>query len=85
MFRRGCFLSRSPAATPRPAPSQRAPSASLVLAQWLQEAGLPDGVFDVVHGDKRAAFIVERDTPGIPISMQRRRPRHMVSPFLRMP
>jgi len=35
-------------------PSERDPSASLMLADWLQQAGLPDGVFNVVHGDKRA-------------------------------
>ncbi|MCB1553690.1 MAG: CoA-acylating methylmalonate-semialdehyde dehydrogenase [Xanthomonadales bacterium] len=35
-------------------PSERDPSASLVLADWLKQAGLPDGVFNVVHGDKRA-------------------------------
>jgi malonate-semialdehyde dehydrogenase (acetylating)/methylmalonate-semialdehyde dehydrogenase len=35
-------------------PSERDPSASLLLAQWLDEAGLPPGVFNVVHGDKRA-------------------------------
>jgi malonate-semialdehyde dehydrogenase (acetylating)/methylmalonate-semialdehyde dehydrogenase len=33
-------------------PSERDPSASLLLAEWLKEAGLPDGVFSVVHGDK---------------------------------
>jgi malonate-semialdehyde dehydrogenase (acetylating)/methylmalonate-semialdehyde dehydrogenase len=33
-------------------PSERDPSASLLLAQWLSEAGLPDGVFNVVQGDK---------------------------------
>jgi len=33
-------------------PSERDPSASLVLADLLKEAGLPDGVFQVVHGDK---------------------------------
>ncbi|QIG99316.1 CoA-acylating methylmalonate-semialdehyde dehydrogenase [Bradyrhizobium sp. 6(2017)] len=33
-------------------PSERDPSASLVIAEWLKEAGLPDGVFSVVHGDK---------------------------------
>jgi malonate-semialdehyde dehydrogenase (acetylating)/methylmalonate-semialdehyde dehydrogenase len=33
-------------------PSERVPSASLLLADWLKEAGLPDGVFNVVHGDK---------------------------------
>jgi malonate-semialdehyde dehydrogenase (acetylating)/methylmalonate-semialdehyde dehydrogenase len=35
-------------------PSERDPSASLLLADWLAEAGLPAGVFNVVHGDKRA-------------------------------
>ena len=35
-------------------PSERDPSASLMLAKWLQEAELPDGVFNVVQGDKRA-------------------------------
>jgi malonate-semialdehyde dehydrogenase (acetylating) / methylmalonate-semialdehyde dehydrogenase len=33
-------------------PSERDPSASLLSAQWLKEAGLPDGVFNVVQGDK---------------------------------
>ena len=35
-------------------PSERDPSASLLMAKWLKEAGLPDGVFNVVHGDKEA-------------------------------
>jgi malonate-semialdehyde dehydrogenase (acetylating)/methylmalonate-semialdehyde dehydrogenase len=35
-------------------PSERDPSASLMLAQLLKEAGLPDGVFNVVNGDKEA-------------------------------
>jgi malonate-semialdehyde dehydrogenase (acetylating) / methylmalonate-semialdehyde dehydrogenase len=35
-------------------PSERDPSASLLLAQLWAEAGLPDGVFNVVHGDKEA-------------------------------
>ena len=35
-------------------PSERVPSASLLLAEWLAEAGLPDGVFNVVQGDKEA-------------------------------
>ena len=35
-------------------PSERDPSASLLLAEWLKEAGLPDGVFNVVQGDKVA-------------------------------
>jgi malonate-semialdehyde dehydrogenase (acetylating) / methylmalonate-semialdehyde dehydrogenase len=35
-------------------PSERDPSPSLMLASLLQEAGLPDGVFNVVHGDREA-------------------------------
>ncbi|MDQ4052645.1 MAG: CoA-acylating methylmalonate-semialdehyde dehydrogenase [Actinomycetota bacterium] len=35
-------------------PSEKDPSASLVLAELWAEAGLPPGVFSVVHGDKVA-------------------------------
>jgi malonate-semialdehyde dehydrogenase (acetylating) / methylmalonate-semialdehyde dehydrogenase len=35
-------------------PSERDPSASLLMAQLLSEAGLPDGVFNVLQGDKEA-------------------------------
>jgi malonate-semialdehyde dehydrogenase (acetylating) / methylmalonate-semialdehyde dehydrogenase len=35
-------------------PSEKDPSASLLLASLLAEAGLPDGVFSVVQGDKEA-------------------------------
>jgi malonate-semialdehyde dehydrogenase (acetylating) / methylmalonate-semialdehyde dehydrogenase len=35
-------------------PSEKDPSASVLAAELLQEAGLPDGVFNVVHGDKVA-------------------------------
>jgi malonate-semialdehyde dehydrogenase (acetylating)/methylmalonate-semialdehyde dehydrogenase len=35
-------------------PSERDPSASLLLAELLQQAGLPDGAFNVVQGDKAA-------------------------------
>ncbi|MFC3099863.1 CoA-acylating methylmalonate-semialdehyde dehydrogenase [Altererythrobacter lauratis] len=35
-------------------PSERDPSASLLIARWLTEAGLPAGVFNVVQGDKEA-------------------------------
>jgi malonate-semialdehyde dehydrogenase (acetylating)/methylmalonate-semialdehyde dehydrogenase len=35
-------------------PSERDPSASNLLAELYAEAGLPDGVFNVVHGDKVA-------------------------------
>ena len=35
-------------------PSEKDPSASLYVAELLKEAGLPDGVFNVVQGDKVA-------------------------------
>jgi malonate-semialdehyde dehydrogenase (acetylating)/methylmalonate-semialdehyde dehydrogenase len=35
-------------------PSERDPSPSLLIAELLQRAGLPDGVFNVVQGDKVA-------------------------------
>jgi len=35
-------------------PSEKVPSASIRMAELLQEAGLPDGVFNVVHGDRAA-------------------------------
>jgi malonate-semialdehyde dehydrogenase (acetylating)/methylmalonate-semialdehyde dehydrogenase len=46
-------------------PSERDPSASNFIAELYAQAGLPEGVFNVVHGDKVA---VDRllDHPGIP-------------------
>jgi malonate-semialdehyde dehydrogenase (acetylating)/methylmalonate-semialdehyde dehydrogenase len=35
-------------------PSERDPSASMLVAELWREAGLPDGVFNVVHGDREA-------------------------------
>src|SRR6185312_4363734 len=35
-------------------PSERDPSASLLIAELWRRAGLPDGVFNVVQGDKAA-------------------------------
>ena len=35
-------------------PSEKDPSTSLMAAELLAEAGLPDGVFNIVHGDKVA-------------------------------
>jgi malonate-semialdehyde dehydrogenase (acetylating)/methylmalonate-semialdehyde dehydrogenase len=35
-------------------PSERDPTPPMLLARLLKEAGLPDGVFNVVHGDKEA-------------------------------
>src|SRR4029453_17841126 len=45
-------------------PSERDPSVSLRVAELYQEAGLPDGVFNVVHGDKVAVDSI-LDHPGI--------------------
>jgi malonate-semialdehyde dehydrogenase (acetylating)/methylmalonate-semialdehyde dehydrogenase len=45
-------------------PSERDPSVSLRVAELYKEAGLPDGVFNVVHGDKVAVDSI-LDHPGI--------------------
>ncbi|MET0227696.1 MAG: CoA-acylating methylmalonate-semialdehyde dehydrogenase, partial [Actinomycetes bacterium] len=45
-------------------PSERDPSASLRVAELYAEAGLPDGIFNVVHGDKVAVDAI-LDHPGI--------------------
>lgn len=48
-------------------PSERAPSVPVRLAELFTEAGLPDGVFQVVHGDKEAvdALITHPDVQAI--------------------
>ena len=45
-------------------PSEKDPSASLLIAELLKAAGLPDGVFNVVHGDKEAVDTLLTD-PGV--------------------
>ena len=45
-------------------PSEKDPSAANFSAQLLQEAGLPEGVFSVVHGDKVAVDAI-LNNPGI--------------------
>src|SRR5512142_809352 len=45
-------------------PSERDPSASNYVAQLWAEAGLPDGVFNVVHGDKEVVDAI-LDHPGV--------------------
>src|ERR671928_986956 len=45
-------------------PSEKVPSASVRMAELLQEAGLPDGVLNVVHGDKVAVDAILQH-PGI--------------------
>ncbi len=45
-------------------PSERDPSVSQLVAEMWAEAGLPDGVFNVLHGDKEAVDAI-LDHPGI--------------------
>src|SRR4051812_30098188 len=45
-------------------PSEKDPSASMLVAELLQRAGVPDGVFNVVHGDREAVDAI-LDHPGI--------------------
>ena len=45
-------------------PSEKDPSASILTAELLKEAGLPDGVFNVVQGDKVAVDAI-LEHPGI--------------------
>jgi malonate-semialdehyde dehydrogenase (acetylating)/methylmalonate-semialdehyde dehydrogenase len=45
-------------------PSEKDPSASMLAAELLERAGLPAGVFNVVHGDKVAVDAI-LDHPGI--------------------
>jgi len=48
-------------------PSEKDPSASVLLAELLAEAGLPDGVFNVVHGAKDAvdALLTHQDVKAV--------------------
>ena len=65
-------------------PSEKDPSASLFLAELWPQAGLPDGVFNVVHGDKEAvdALLEHPDVAAIsfvgstPIAQHDLRDRH---------
>jgi malonate-semialdehyde dehydrogenase (acetylating)/methylmalonate-semialdehyde dehydrogenase len=45
-------------------PSEKVPSASMRMAELFKEAGLPDGVFNVVHGDKETVDAI-LNHPGI--------------------
>src|SRR3954462_8790971 len=48
-------------------PSEKDPSASLLIAELLKEVGIPDGVFNVIHGDKVAvdALLDHQDVDAI--------------------
>lgn len=45
-------------------PSEKDPSAALLLAEWFAEAGLPDGVLNVVNGDAETVDAL-LDHPGV--------------------
>lgn len=45
-------------------PSEKDPSTSLIMARLLAEAGLPDGVFNIIQGDKVAVDAI-LEHPGI--------------------
>jgi len=45
-------------------PSERDPSASMLIAELWQQAGLPGGVFNVVHGDKESVDAL-LNSPGV--------------------
>jgi malonate-semialdehyde dehydrogenase (acetylating)/methylmalonate-semialdehyde dehydrogenase len=48
-------------------PSEKDPSASLLLAELVQQAGIPDGVFTVLQGDAEAvdALLTSRDVDAV--------------------
>ena len=48
-------------------PSEKDPSCSIRLAELLKDAGLPDGVFNVVNGDKEAvdAILTNKDIKAV--------------------
>jgi malonate-semialdehyde dehydrogenase (acetylating)/methylmalonate-semialdehyde dehydrogenase len=48
-------------------PSEKDPSCSMRLAELLKEAGLPDGVFNIVNGDKEVvdAILVNKDIQAV--------------------
>jgi malonate-semialdehyde dehydrogenase (acetylating)/methylmalonate-semialdehyde dehydrogenase len=48
-------------------PSEKDPSAAMYIAKLFQEAGLPDGVFNVVHGEADAvnALITHKDVAAV--------------------
>jgi len=39
-------------------PSEKNPTATMLMAEWMKECGLPDGVLNVVNGDKEAVDVL---------------------------
>ena len=54
-------------------PSEKDPSCSIRLAELLKEAGLPDGVLNIINGDKEAvdALIDNKDVVAMSFVVQR--------------
>ena len=48
-------------------PSEKDPGASMIIAELISEAGVPDGVFNVVHGDRVAVdrILVHHDIAAV--------------------
>ena len=48
-------------------PSEKDPSCSIRLAELLKEAGLPDGVFNIINGDKEVvdAILINKDIQAV--------------------
>ncbi len=48
-------------------PSEKDPSCAMMLAELLTEAGLPDGVFNIINGDKEVvdAILVNKDIQAV--------------------
>ena len=49
-------------------PTERDTFAFLLIAEWLKEAGLPDGVFNSVHVDKEAVEAILTDPDIVAVS-----------------
>ncbi len=55
-------------------PTERDTFAFLLIAEWLKEAGLPDGVFNSVHVDKEAVEAILTDPDIVAVSFVRSTP-----------
>ena len=46
-------------------PSEQDPGACMMLAQLAQDAGLPDGVLNIIHGQKEGELNYTVKLPGV--------------------